>query len=350
MREINQSVFGTMRQVLREALRGRYVATSLNRIARRIGGGLWPDSQARGNAARARALTLVDVTTHNAGATPPTFETVVSQVVSAAQFSEPTFERVRRIMFPREVRIPWGASPATIDIPHRKLWEFCYILRAAEQYGKLKPGLSAVGFGVGQEPIPAALARFGLSILATDLDANADESVAWAATGQHLSQSSALSRPEVVSDAVLEDQVRTLPVDMNEVPEDLGRFDFAWSACALEHLGSPKAGIDFVLRTLALLEPGGVTAHTTELELTPREETADYGHLAVYRVADLDRLADSVRSMGFEMATNWYVSMDTPADRWVSLPPYPHDDPAHLKLMIGESVSTSVGLLIRRPG
>jgi hypothetical protein len=137
---------------------------------------------------------------------------------------------------------------------------------------------------------------------------------------------------------------------MNEVPDDLGRFDLVWSACALEHLGSPEAGMEFIVRTLDLLEPGGIAAHTTELELTPRVETAEYGHMAVYRVADLDRLADSIRSMGFEIATNWYVSMDTPADRWISLPPYPHDDPAHLKLMIGESVSTSVGLLIHRPG
>ena len=98
-----------------------------------------------------------------------------------------------------------------------------------------------------------------------------------------------------------------------------------------------------------MLEPGGVSVHTTELELTPRAETADYGNLAMYRTHDLDRLAERVRSRGFEIETNWYVSMETPADRWVSVPPYPHDDPAHLKLAIGDSVSTSVGLLIRRP-
>ncbi len=325
------------------------LATPLHRIASRVVEGPWPSAKARADLARARALASVDVTAHNAAATAPTFERVVSQVVSAAQFSEPAFERMRRIMFPRDVRIPWGANHATVDVPHRKLWEFCYILRTAEQHGRLEPGLSAVGFGVGQEPIPAALASFGLSVLATDLDASADRSVAWAATGQHLSQSSALSRPDVISDAVLEEHVRTRPIDMNEIPDDLGRFDLVWSACALEHLGSPDAGIEFVIRTLELLEPGGISVHTTELELTSRAETADYGNLAVYCVADLDRLADSVRSMGFEMATNWYVSMDTPADRWISLPPYPHDDPAHLKLVIGESVSTSVGLLIRRP-
>jgi 2-polyprenyl-3-methyl-5-hydroxy-6-metoxy-1,4-benzoquinol methylase len=280
----------------------------------------------------------------------PTFDALVSQVVSTAQFSEPSFTRLRRVLFPQEVQVAWGSEHATVDVPHRKVWEFCYILRAAEQHGKLEPGLTALGFGVGQEPLPAALAKFGLTVLATDLDASAEESAAWAATGQHLSQMSALSRPEVVSDAVLEERVRMRPVDMNHLPDDLGRFDLVWSACALEHLGSPEAGTDFVLQTLNLLKPGGVAVHTTELELRPREATADYGHLAVYRVDDLNELRTEVRRRGLEMEANWYVAMDSPADRWISLPPYPHDDPAHLKLVIGDSVSTSVGLLIRRTG
>ena len=186
-------------------------------------------------------------------------------------------------------------------------------------------------------------------MLATDLDTGDRESAAWAATGQHMSGLDALSKPDVVSDDVLERLVSTRYVDMNAVPDDLGRFDFVWSCCAIEHLGSPKSGLEFVVRTLDLLEPAGVAVHTTELELTPREETADYGHLAVYRRDDLDRLVAEIRSLGFEIDTNWYVSMDTPADRWIALPPYPHDDPAHLKLAIGDSVSTSVGLLIRRP-
>jgi hypothetical protein len=135
---------------------------------------------------------------------------------------------------------------------------------------------------------------------------------------------------------------------MNAVPDDLGRFDLIWSCCALEHLGSPQAGLDFVTSTLQLLEPGGVSVHTTEFELTARNQTADWGNLAIYRREDLDRLAERVRGLGFEIETNWYVSMDTPADRWIALPPYPPDDPAHLKLLIGESVSTSVGILVRR--
>jgi 2-polyprenyl-3-methyl-5-hydroxy-6-metoxy-1,4-benzoquinol methylase len=299
---------------------------------------------------REATLARVDVSPHNAGRTPPSFDTVVCQVVSAAQFSHPDFERLRRTMFPGTVRLQWGASEAEIVVPHRKLWEFVYVLRAAEQFGRLVPGRSALGFGVGREPIPAVLASHGLSVLATDLDAGSDESTTWAESGQHMAGLRALSQPEVVPDEVLERQVRTQYVDMNAIPGDLGKFDLIWSCCALEHLGSPEAGLEFVRRSLDLLEPGGVSVHTTELELTPREETADYGHLAVYRKDDLDTFVAEVRDLGFETETNWYVSLDSPEDRWIALPPYPHDDPAHLKLLVGDSVSTSVGLLIRRPG
>jgi 2-polyprenyl-3-methyl-5-hydroxy-6-metoxy-1,4-benzoquinol methylase len=298
---------------------------------------------------RAAALERVDLSGLNAGRTPPSFDSVVSQAVSAAQFSTPDFDRLRRLMFPGDVVFSWGATHANVTVPHRKLWEFVYVLRAAEHHDLLADGRRALGFGVGEEPLPAAFARHGLSVLATDLDTGNRESAAWAATGQHMSGVRALSRPEIVSDDLLERRVTTRYVDMNAVPSDLGRFDLIWSCCALEHLGSPEAGLEFVRHTLDLLEPGGVSVHTTELELTARDETADYGHLAVYRKEDLDRLAADVRELGYEIAPNWYVSMDTPADRWIALPPYPHSDPAHLKLAIGESVSTSVGILIHRP-
>jgi hypothetical protein len=293
----------------------------------------------------ARHLARVDVSDHNAGRSPPVFGRVVSQVVSAAQFADPVFERLRRSMYPGTVVLPWGGHPG--GALHRKVWEFVYVLRAAEQHGLLADGRDAIGFGVGREPIPAALAAHGVNVIATDLEASEGVADEWISTGQHLSDLAALSMPQIVSEDVLARRVSLRYVDMNTIPEDLGAFDFVWSCCALEHLGSPRAGLDFVVRTLDLLRPGGVSVHTTELELTVRRETADYGNLAVYRTADLDGLAKRVTDRGFVMETNWYVAMDTPADRWIACPPY--DDPVHLKLVIGDSISTSVGLLIRRP-
>ena len=290
-------------------------------------------------------LSRIDLSQHNVGRTPPGFDRVVSQAASAAQFSHPDFERLRRLMYPTSVILPWGKSPGTAL--HRKVWEFVYVLRAAEQSGVLAEGRAAVGFGVGREPIPAALASYGLTVVATDLAASDDESTQWATTGQHLTDLSALSHPEITSDETLERHISLRYVDMNEIPDDLGTYDLTWSCCALEHLGSARAGLDFVLGTLELLRPGGVAVHTTELELTSRGDTAEYGNLVVYRTRDLDGLAEEVADRGFEIETNWYVAMETAADRWVGRHPY--DDPAHLKIQIGDSISTSVGLLIRRP-
>lgn len=239
-------------------------------------------------------LARVDVSAHNAGAVPPTFERVVSQVVSAAQFLEPDFERNLKLLYPSQVRLPWGGAPGVAL--HRKVWEFVYIVRAAEQYGLLKEGRRAVGFGVGREPVPAALARQGLSVLATDLHTSNAESASWASTWQHLSGIDALSHPDIVSDEVLQQAVTIRYVDMTAIPDDLGSFDFVWSCGALEHLGSPEAGLDFVSRSLGLLSPGGVAAHTTELELTRRTTTADYGDIVVYQLDDLDRFAGRART------------------------------------------------------
>ena len=138
-------------------------------------------------------------------------------------------------------------------------------------------------------------------------------------------------------------------MDMNDLADDLGEFDLVWSSCAIEHLGSPEAGLEFVLRTAELLRPGGVAVHTTEFELTTRDETADYGHCAVYRRDDFEALARRLAERGFEIDLNLYVSLATPVDRFVAVPPYPATDPAHLKLQIFDSVSTSYGLAIRRP-
>lgn len=317
----------------------RYLDSRFDRLEERLG-------QLDGNSqlVSADALARVDVTEHNTGRTPPGFGSVVSQAVSAAQFFDPEFERLRRFLYPRAVILPWGASPG--PMLHRKVWEFVYVLRAAEQYGVAAEGRHAVGFGVGREPIPAALAAHGVSVLATDLDASERAAGQWADSAQHLSSLEALSAPEIVSDEILERQVSIRYVDMNAIPDDLGSFDLVWSCCALEHLGTARAGLEFVARTLELLRPGGIAVHTTELELTARAKTAEYGNIVVYRPSDLDAFAQEVRGRGFSIETNWYVAMETPADRWIAHHPY--DDPAHLKLIIGDSVSTSVGLLIHR--
>jgi hypothetical protein len=308
-----------------EAVVGRLdeIDGRLDRLEKTGGGGAGPALQDR-----------IDVGENDTRFGATHFASFTSMAVDAAHFREAPFREWFTLVTDGGMEY------------HRKPWEYAFILERARQGGVLEPGRAALGFGVGREPIPAVLAARGLDVLATDqADEDADH---WKDTGEHASDLDALSRPAIVDDATLAQRVTFRAMDMNDLADDLGEFDLLWSSCAIEHLGSPEAGLEFVLRTAELLRPGGVAVHTTEFELTPRDATADYGHCAVYRRADFESLARRLSERGFEIDLNLYVSMATPVDRFVAVPPYPASDPAHLKLQIFDSVSTSYGLAIRR--
>jgi hypothetical protein len=234
---------------------------------------------------------------------------------------------------------------------NRKLWEWAQILEVAKITGNLVSDKNALGFAVGQEPIPAILAKYGLKVLATD--APKEDSDAWIPTGEHMNSLNDLLHPEIVQNSIAAEKISVAPVDMNQIPVLSQKYDFIWSSCAIEHLGSPLRGFDFVLKTLDLLNEGGISCHTTELELEPRSETADYGNCAIYQVRDLLTLKDAVTTMGYEMELNTYVDLSTPQDRWISrialVGAENTDDLSHLKLGIAGSISTSFVITIRKP-
>jgi SAM-dependent methyltransferase len=293
---------------------------------------------------QADALSRIDLREHNAEGGRPTFDNLQSQSCSAAQCDDPRYLRWAKLFE------NWQDDPAGRQY-NRKIWEFAYIAESVERAGLLSAGHSAVGFGVGHEPLPALFARHGLDVLATDQGIGSGAE--WAETGQLMGESlAALSRPNIVEDTTLAERVRMREVDMNAVPDDIGTFDVVWSSCVIEHLGSPERGMQFILDSCRLLRPGGIAVHTTELELTPQDRTMDYGHCAVYRVSDLRELARRLPDVGCQASFTYTVSMDRPEDRWVSLIHTDHradlPDGPHLKLVIGDSVSTSFGIAARR--
>lgn len=292
------------------------------------------------------ALERIDLTDHN-GAVPkrPQFTAGESQAVSSAQCDDAAYLR-------------WSALllDATDPLPpemryNRKVWEWAYIAQCASESGVLQAGRRALGFGVGTEPLPALFASRGMEVIATDQPVESGQH--WADTGELMGDRDGLARPHLIDGASFDQLVLTKRIDMNAVPDNLGAFDLIWSSCVIEHLGSPRLGLDFVRNSCRMLQPGGIAVHTTELELTPRSETADYGHCAVYRPADLRALAETLQADGLECVLNLTVPMDTAADRWISLVTQPNakdlPDQAHLKLVLGDSVSTSFALVVRRP-
>lgn len=265
---------------------------------------------------------------------PPSLAAPVSQLCTAAQLREPAFaEWCGRLGLPPDL--------------HRKIWEFCWIAAVAEAEGMLRPGLRALGFGVGQEPLPALLAQHGLDVVATDAPPEVVAGQGWDSTGQHAEGLAVLERPALIDSATFRDRVRFAPVDMNAIPPDLTGFDLCWSSCAFEHLGSIEKGLEFVENSLATLRPGGLAIHTTEFNLSSNDETFEQPNLSLFRKQDIERLFARLVAAGHApLALNLHPGSE-PVDAHIDLPPYALP---HLKLRVSEYVTTSIGIAVRKGG
>lgn len=263
---------------------------------------------------------------------PPSLANPVSQACTQAQFDTPIYH-----YWCREIR----EAPRY----HRKQWEFCYILQALAVNGAIAPERRGIGFGVGTEPLTAVLAARGCRILATDLDPGEAEKAGWVATNQHASRIAQLNTRGICDPAVFPENVTFRFLDMNRIPPELGDFDFTWSACCLEHLGSIGHGLAFIENTVALLRPGGIAVHTTEFNCSSNDHTIERGGTVLFRRRDIEALCARLSAAGHEVTLNFNLG-DQPLDKHVDVPPYSADD--HLKLQIAQYASTSFGLAIRK--
>lgn len=232
---------------------------------------------------------------------------------------------------------------------HRKQWEFVYICQVLYERGALRHGASAIGFGVGKEPLVSLFASFGLQILATDLDFHRAVEAGWVSTNQHSDNLENLNKKQICPIDEFGKLVRFRNVDMNAIPLDIGKYDVCWSSCAFEHLGSIRKGLDFVLNSSKLLKPGGIAVHTTEYNVSSNEKTLDNNpDFVLFRKCDIEQLGRELASNGYVLETVDFCSGNDSLEAHVDLPPYSKEP--HLRLQLaGEYVATSLGLIIRAP-
>ena len=245
----------------------------------------------------------------------------------------------------RPVWDPDGIDPKPL-VMHRKMWEWLFISAVLAERGMLRPGRRGLGFGVGREPLVALFAAQGAEVLATDLGPEAAATAGWTATGQEYAGGILrLNDHGLCEPGAFHRRVTFRPVDMNDIPEDLGDFDFAWSSCAFEHLGSIGAGADFVVEQMRCLRPGGVAVHTTELNVSSNDRTVEEGGTVLYRRKDIEALADRLRREGHEVDLDLREGA-APADRHVDLPPF---SDTHLRTALGGFTTTSFALVASKP-
>lgn len=239
-----------------------------------------------------------------------------------------------------------GATNASPRKFHRKLWEWYAIAQALEERGFLDADKKGLGFAVGTEPLSSLFAKYGVSVLATDLDADNPNSEAWKTTNQHAESLENLWSKDIVSKEQFMKRVQFQNADMTDLAGIEGSYDFIWSSCALEHLGSLDAGIDFVINSSKLLKPGGIGVHTTEFNVASNNDTLLDGPNVIYRKRDIEELDYKLRKQRMcleEMDFRAGTSFD---DRQYDTPPFYGSGRQHIKLELADHVATSLILIV----
>ena len=139
---------------------------------------------------------------------------------------------------------------------HRKWWEWEFIYNRLSKAGVLRPGMRGLGFGVGFEKLPSFFASFGANITATD----APGGINWSDSSNASDYLDKLFSSELIDRESFDNLVYFEYCDMNDIPEHLTNYDFCWSSCAFEHLGSLQHGLDFVINSIErTLKVGGTS-------------------------------------------------------------------------------------------
>lgn len=245
---------------------------------------------------------------------------------------------------------------------HRKIWELAFILQVMWENGMLEPGKKGLGFGVGQEPIPSVLAGRGVEVTITDQDPGTAHQGGWVSTDQHLGSVDQAFHPELIDRSTFDRLVTVRYVDMTAINNDLRDYDFCWSTCAFEHLGSLQAGQDFVVNAMSVLKPGGIAVHTTELNSNNDGPTFESRDLVVFQQRHMESIAWRLEAQGDIPAAMDFSIGSGPIDSFIDLPPYSEamrgyvharesgDEQrmAHIRLSVAGHPSTCFGLWARR--
>jgi SAM-dependent methyltransferase len=240
---------------------------------------------------------------------------------------------------------------AALHLPpafHRKLWEWAFVTYHLQRLGAVGSGKRGLVFGVGAETLPEYFASLGADIVATDAPPDIGVSAGWQSTNQFVGSADRLWRGSHIDRATFLSRVSYETCDMTNIPSHLAGFDFCWSSCCFEHLGSLEAGADFVVNSVEnTLRPGGVAVHTTEFNLTSNDETLTDGPTVIYRKRDMEELINRLRQRGHDVSDLKIAPHTDPLDFHVDIPPNAPGAP-HLKLRMSKYNVTSVGLAIRR--
>jgi hypothetical protein len=228
-----------------------------------------------------------------------------------------------------------------------KFWQNAIMAQILEEKEILQPGKAGIGFGVGQERLPALFASKGVEVTATDQDFRTDKAKHWQkhelAHDAHSLNTLLICEPRLFGK-----NMSFQAIDMTKIPKKLfEKYDFAWSNCALGHLGSIDAGLEFIVNSAHCLKPGGWAVHTTEVNVLSNTATVDSGDTVIFRPKDVYRLSKKLAKAGFRLEPlrlNFGTSKD---DLKVAMHPQYGND--YSKIHFRGHLITQVVLIVHKP-
>lgn len=242
----------------------------------------------------------------------------------------------------------WATRMGFPGAIHRKFWEWTAITQALFERDMLREGRHGIGFAVGTEPLASLFADLGAHIYATDL-AQGEAAAPWTTTEQHAASAEAVFHPGIVDRETFEQRVTFAAADMNDLsPWPSNNFDFLWSSCAIEHLGTLDRGMDFVRNAMRLLKPGGIACHTTEFNVSSLDDTITEGENVIYRECDIRGLSGELRKIFCVLEPMNFDPGDEPEDVLYDVPPYYENQRTHIKLELGGFICTSAMIICRK--
>jgi hypothetical protein len=253
----------------------------------------------------------------------------------------------------------WIRELRIARIMHRKIWEVCFLLQALHESALLKPGIRGLGFGVGAESIPSYLASRGVEVTVTDLPPSDQAAQGWIRTNQWAEGADRLFYPDLVSRENFDRNILFRFEDMNAISPDLKSYDFCWSLCALEHLGSIAKGLAFIENSIETVKSGGIVVHTTEFNFLNDRETIDNWSTVLFQRSHFIEIAARLEAKGHKVKPLDFNVGRKPMDRFIDLPPYLHQmnpeaqrwwggDERHIKLSIDGFACTCFGLIVEK--
>jgi SAM-dependent methyltransferase len=170
----------------------------------------------------------------------------LSKVCDAADWFDPGFMRI----VGQELR----------ELPrfHRKQWEFAMVFQALAARGLLHGSAEGLALGGGRERLLYALAPHVAGLVVTDLYA---PDTSWA---ESRTDDPVRFVREGAPFPVDTSRLHPLRMDMRRLELPAGRFDFAYSCCAIEHIGEDEDFAGHLREVHRVLRPGGVYVFTTE--------------------------------------------------------------------------------------